>query len=508
MNFGSLHTALATHAKNKPNDIAIVYYDQSYTFKEVFERVNALANSLIECGISKGDHVSLYMRNRSEMVEILYALSTIGAVAVPINYMVEGKDLAQLINTSDSKFIFVEEQQLPAYENVLSMLSMIDHRSTFLVGSNQNRTYLLYDQLMNLGSTQPPLVEVVSDDINAMLYSSGTTSLPKGIILTHGNLMYRAFACVLDWGLTRNDTILISVPMYHSVGHLYTFMANMAGCKAVITRDFRSDETLKTIQNHQITHAFFVPTQYRLMLNTPSFETYDFSSLKTLVSAAAPLSATTKTEIIEKFKCNLTEFFGSTESGISTSLLPEDVIRKTASVGQQYPFIDVRLVDEQGHDVDVDEEGEFAVRGPGVFQGYYKRSEAMEENLLPGGWFRIGDMGKMDNEGFYFLLDRKKDMIISGGVNVYPKDIEEVIYTHPVVLEAAVIGVPHEKWGEQVKAYVVLKEGENIEVESLLSFCNEKLAKFQRIKDVEFVSALPRNPSGKILKRELRKQIR
>jgi len=508
MNIGNLHERLPIYAKNQPNEVAVVFGESKRTYWELFERVNALANSLIEAGVKKGTHVVLYMKNRIEMLEVFYALSTAGAVAVPVNYMIEGNDLRTLLNSSDATHAFVEVEKLEAFETVLDVLHTINANSTILIGGTASSSiYLDYEKLISNGSTEPPNIEVTGKDAAAMIYSSGTTSLPKGIIFTHETMIYRAFIGATEWKLNFGDTVLISVPMYHSVGHLFSFYIGLTGTKLVISRDFDPRGTLSLIQNEKITFAFFVPTQYVMMLQVPDFDYYDLSSLKMLLCAAAPLAETVKKRIIEKFKTNLSEFFGCSETSAFIILRPEDVIRKTSSVGQQCAFFQVRLVDDNGIDVGVGEEGEFVVRGAGLFSEYYRLPEEMEKSFLPGGWFKTGDMGKVDDEGFYYLLDRKKDMIISGGVNIYPRDIEEVLFTHSAILDAAVIGIPDEKWGEAVKAVVVLKPGSKIEPQQLIDYCNARLAKYQKIKLLEVVPSLPRNPSGKILKRELRLRV-
>ena len=505
MNIGNLHERLPIFAKNKPNEIAVVYGDTTRTYQELFDRVNALANSLIETGVKKGTNVLLYMKNRIEMVEVLYALSTAGAVAVPVNYMIEGNDLRTLVNSSDATHAFVEVEKLEAFETVLDVLHTINSSSTIIIGGTPSiSTYIEYENLIANGSTEPPNIEVTGKDAAAMIYSSGTTSLPKGILVTQETMIYRAFIDVSEWKLNYGDTILISVPMYHSAGHLLSSFLGLCGSKLVITRDFDPRGTLSLIQDEKVTFAFFVPTQYILMLQLQDFDDFNLSSLRLLLSGAAPLTESVKNRIIEKFQTDLSEFFGCSETSNFLILRPEDVIRKTSSVGQQFAFFQVRLVDDEGINVGVGEEGEFVVRGAGLFKEYYKLPEEMEKSFLPGGWFKTGDMGKVDDEGFYYLLDRKKDMIISGGVNIYPKDIEEVLFTHPDVMDAAVIGIPDEKWGEAIKAVVVLKSESVVDEQQLIKYCNERLAKFQNIKVLEVAPSLPRNPSGKILKRELR----
>ena len=505
----NLHEGLLIHTKNKPDQPAFIYNDRMLTYKQFYERVCRLANALSDYGIKKGDHIALYMKNRLEMTEILYAISMVGAIAVPINYMVEGTALKQLIDFSDSTHLFVEKEQWNQLEKIINELHMIKQEHVIFIGDGNEQPpshTIDYEQFLSNGFPDHPNVHVTLEDVAAILYSSGTTSLPKGIVLTHGQIMERIVRTAIEWGVNYRDTILVSVPIYHSVGHLYVFYVSALGCKLVITRDFDPEKTLTVIQNQKITHAFFVPTQYTMMLQEPAITQADFSSLRLLVSAAAPLAEVTKKEIIKTFNCDLTEFLGTTETALLTSLRPADVLRKTASVGQQVDFAEIRLVDDQGNEVNPGEDGEFVFRGKALFREYYKMSKETDESFFPGGWHRTGDMGRKDEEGFYYILDRKKDMIISGGVNIYSKDIEEVIYTHPSVLEAAVIGIPDEKWGEVPKAFVVLKKNQFMSKEVLMKYCNDKLSKFQRLKHLEFVESLPRNPSGKILKRELRNQ--
>ncbi len=505
MNHDNLHLGLALHAKNNGNGTALVYEDKQLTFAEFYHRVNSLGRSMIAQGIKKGDHVILYMRNRMEMVEIYYAISTIGAVAVPINYMVRGRDLIELVNTSDAVLAFVEIEKESNFNDAMENFKRIKPENTILVGGiSKDKDYIDYNEFITSENSTPINVHVGTDNLSALIYSSGTTSLPKGIMLTHGALLTRVLRFAIEWGLSYKDTILITVPMYHSIGHSLMLTLSVLGCKLVVTREFDAEKSIKLMQSEKVSCSIFVPTQYNMMLQVPTIDQYDLSSVRLLISGGAPIHADTKKLIMKKFSCEFSEFFGSTETGAVIVLRPKDVIRKAKSVGLQGEYAGIRLVENEGKDVGIGEEGEFAVRWGGQFSGYYNLPEETMKSHLEDGWFLLGDVGKMDEEGFYYLLDRKKDMIISGGVNIYPKDIEEVLYTHPAVLETAVIGTPDEKWGENVKAFVVLKEGEKASKSEIMEYCNDQLAKFQRIKELEFLDSLPRNPSGKILKRELR----
>lgn len=508
MDIGSVHAGLKVHAKNRPNDVAVVYGNKSLTFRELYRRVTALANSLLEMGIQKGDHVALYMRNRIEMMEALYAISTIGAVSVPINYMVAGENLATLLNQSDARYIFVEIEQLEKFEHIIGRLDSIVEKTTILIDSASQKAYVQYEPLVAKGSTEELNVAVHSSDLFAILFSSGTTSEPKGIMVTHEKNVYRILRSAIDWKTGASDVMLITVPIYHAVGFGLIFRPAILGVKVVITREFDPETTLRLIERQQISQAFFVPPQYVALLQVPTFAEHDLRSLQLLISAGSPLAKDVKKRITENFGCGLLEFFGSSETGAYIIQQPKDVIWKTASIGQQVGYMEVRLLDGNEKDVGIGEEGEFAVRGPLLFCGYYKQADETEEAFLPGGWFKTGDMGKVDGDGFYYLLDRKKDMIISGGVNVYPRDIEQAIHTHPDVLEVAVIGIPDEKWGEAVKAYVVLRKGRKQSENTLITFANSHLANYQKVKELVFLEKLPRNPSGKILKRQLREAVK
>ncbi|WP_249869693.1 class I adenylate-forming enzyme family protein [Oceanobacillus saliphilus] len=505
MNYGNVHSGLRVHAKNKPNEIAVVYGNESLTFRELYHRVSVLANALLDMGVEKGDHIAIYMRNRLEMVEILYAISVSGAVAVPINYMVEGRNLSELVNKSDVKYMFVEIEQLQKFEQTMEQFNEISPTATIVIGSQSDKPFVQYEELIKSYSNIEPQVEVNSNDLFAILFSSGTTSSPKGSMITHGKQIYRTIRSAVFWDITIKDTMLITVPIYHSTGFILVFRTCILGSKIVITRDFNPEKTLQVIEDQQISQSFFVPTQYSRMLQVSSFDQYNLSSLKLLLSAGAPASKELKIQIVNKFKCDFLEFFGSTEAGTYIMLQPDKVLEKASSIGQQISDMEVRLIDEDGNDVKVGEGGEFAIRGPIMFDGYYKLPEEMEKSFITDGWFRTGDMGKMDDDGFYYLLDRKKDMIISGGVNVYPKDIEQVINLHDAVLESAVVGTPDHNWGEVPMAYVVLKKGREISEQEIIEYCNQNLAKYQQIKKLDFLPSLPRNPSGKILKYELRR---
>jgi len=507
MKFLNLHSGLSVSAKNKPHEIALTFEKTELTYLELYNRVKSIGHSLIDKGIKKGDHVALYMRNRMETAEIYFAISMIGAVVVPINYMIKGNDLSTLINKSDAKLAFIESQAQEEFSAILDSLESVDARKTVLIGDEEAENKFISYLSFNVNKFDEIDVHVNHEDLACLMYSSGTTALPKGIMLTHGAMLMRVLKIPFEWSGNYSSVFLITVPLYHSIGFNILFILPVLGIRVVITREFIPEKTLHVIQVEKITHSVFVPTQYILMLQEPNFYQYDLSSLVRLISGGAPITESTKTTIIKAFNCEFSEFFGSSETGSYINLRPEFVLSKSTSIGQQAEDTQVRLLDENGNDVCIGKGGEFAIRSSSLFTGYYNQPEETMESFTEDGWFLTGDMGKMDKDGYYYLLDRKKDMIISGGVNVYSKDIEEILFKHTSVLDAAVVGIQDEIWGESVKAFVVLKNENEITEEELISYCNNQLSKFQRIRELEFMKEFPRNPSGKILKRQLRESI-
>ncbi|MFC4024060.1 class I adenylate-forming enzyme family protein [Oceanobacillus longus] len=504
MQFLNLHSGLSVSAKNKPHETAITFENEKLTYLELYNRVKSIGHSLMAKGIGKGDHVVLYMRNRLETAEIYFAVSMIGAVSVPINYMVKGNDLTALINKSDAKLAFIETDSLQDYNTVLDSLDSLDASKTVLLSDEEVATEFVSYQFFNVGKFDEINIEVGQDDLACLMYSSGTTALPKGIMLTQGAMLMRVLKIPFEWSVNYKSVFLITVPLYHSIGCNILYILSVLGIRIAVTREFGPEKTLQVIQDEKVTHSVFVPTQYILMLQQPNLKQYDLSSLVRLISGGAPITEPTKASIIKEFNCKFSEFFGSSETGAYISLRPDSVLSKSTSIGQQAEDAQVRLLDENGNDVGVNEGGEFAIKSSTLFKGYYNQPEETEKSFIEGGWFLTGDMGRVDEDGYYYLLDRKKDMIISGGVNIYSKDIEEILFKHQAVLEAAVIGIQDEVWGESVKAYVVLKGETEITEEELMDYCNNQLSKYQRIKELEFVAEFPRNPSGKILKRQLR----
>lgn len=504
--FLTLHENLRHHASTRPDKVAMVYEDRHYTFRQVYHDACRIAAGLGDSGIGPGDKVGIFMRNHWSYIPLYYALSMMGAVAVPVNYMLRAGQAGALLTLTECKFLFTEMEQ---FEEVAALDP--DGAGTiplcFVDDGPGDGSMRLEEWLQPDRPCREPDVAVSPDDPMMVLFSSGTTDLPKGIILSHLNRVLYFFELGMEYGIRYNDVNYCSTPLYHNAAIFFAFNNLYFGSTAVIERKFKATRTFHNIDKYRVTNAFFVPTQLHRLIQSEDRAQFDLSSLRVIVSGAAPLATATKEAIFECFPgIELHELYGLTETGLITNLRPEDQMRKVRCAGQAFINMQFRVVDPDGDDAASGEVGEIITRGPTLFDGYYG-NEAATRKAWRNGWLHTGDLGKIDEEGFLYIVDRLKDMILSGGVNVYPKDIEDAIYTLAEVRDVAVIGVPDKDWGERVHAIVVCREGEALGEEAVLAVCTEKLARYQVPRSVEFRSELPRNPSGKLLKRVLREEF-
>lgn len=500
---------LARNARKFPDREAFVHKGVRVTYGELDERVNRLANSLLSRGIQKGDKVAVLLKNRREILEIYFAAGKIGAVNVPLNFRLAPREITFILNNSDSQILFMEEEFIPAIEKGKNELKEI--REYIVVEKEPPAGYSVYEEVLKAGSPVRPEICVDDDDDMFILYTAGTTGLPKGAVLSHKNVIVNAMTMIMerDFPIANPDQRveeknLCVAPLFHTAAITGTAIAMVAGV-TVVLQDFDPLEILKTIQKEKITTLFLVPAMWLFLLEHPDFKKYDVSSLRLAGYGAAPMPPALKKRILAAFpNAGLQDTFGQTEmSPATTTLSPRDALRKDGSVGLPIMNVEARVVDSGMNDVPVGQVGEIVYRGPNMFKGYYKNPEGTAE-AFHGGWFHSGDLVRRDEEGFIYIVDRKKDMIISGGENIYPAEVEAVLYGHAKILEAAVIGVPDPQWGEAVKAFVVLREGQQLTAEEVIAHCTENLARYKRPRYVEFMKALPRNAAGKVLKRELR----
>ncbi|WP_077212228.1 class I adenylate-forming enzyme family protein [Bacillus dakarensis] len=491
---------MSQHAKNFPNREAVIFESQRYSWKELNERINVVANALIKKGVKKGDKVSVFMSNMPQSIEIMFGVIKAGGVLVPLATMIEPDTLLHMIKNSDSKIVFFSSDNIESINYVKE-----NHQvETVEVGKKGSGSY---EQFIANVSAEEPNIELKFEDDCIILYSSGTTGVPKGILHTHYSRYMFATRLAISNGFTQEAITLLTTPLYTNSTWAPMLPTLAVGGTIIVMKKFSPGRFLEISQKERPTHSVMVPTQYYMVLNHPDFDQFDVSSFKQLISVASPLHKQTKLEILTKFNCKFAELYGLTE-GPGTMLFPDNVLEKPDSVGKPYFGTDIRIIDEEGKELPKGEAGEIVGRGSVLMKGYYKLPEKTQEVI----WYdengrkylRTGDMGKLDEDGFLYILGRKKDMIISGGLNIYAADIENVLSTHSDVADCAVIAVPHEKWGETPLALVELKENAAVTGPELKSWVNERVNKFQRVADVEIVQAFPRNHLGKILKRELR----
>lgn len=485
----------------------LVFGERRTTWGQLEKRAHALAQTLLDMGVRAGDVVAILLYNCPEYIELSFAVNQIGAVWLPLNYRLAGAEFQFILNDSEAKVLVTEAEFAPTIQKIRSQLTALkDILYVTRDASAGEKTYEAF--LEERASAYVEHAVMGLEDLHRLVYTSGTTGHPKGVMLTFGNLYWKNVGHIVAFGLTAEDRTLVVGPMYHvggmdlpATGTLYI------GGSLVILRSFDPAAVLETVQREKVTNLWLAPAMINILFQYPAFNNYDMSSVRFIIDGGEKMPL----PLIEKFRemfpnAWFADAYGLTETVSGDTFLPKDrMVGKVGSVGKPVLQLRVRVVDDQDRDVPPGELGEIVLRGPKVFKGYWKNPGATAE-ALRNGWFHTGDIGKLDEEGFLYLEDRKKDIIISGGENIASSEVERVIYQHPAVLETAVVGIPHSKWGEVPKAYIVVKPGAQVSPEELQRLCLENLAKFKVPKEFEFIDALPRNPSGKVLKRELRRR--
>jgi O-succinylbenzoate-CoA ligase len=482
-----------------------------FSFRELDARANRTANALAERGIGKGDRVALLLMNGAEFIESYFGLAKLGAIVVPVNWRLVPDELAFILKDSGSRALLYSGE---FRENVVDLHGR-GREGTHLeqwiqLGGEDSRPAFAedYDTVQAAASEAEPEVTTGDDDLLYIMYTSGTTGLPKGAVHTHSSAIWALLTIAPTADTRFRDRYLLSLPLFH-VGALTPATGNIyGGSTSVVARAFDPVETWKLIRDEQITSALAVPAMLNFMLLAyeKMKDQYEIpSSLRWIMSGAAPVPVTL-IEAYAKLGIEVHQVYGLTEScGPACLTSPDEALAKVGSTGKAFFHTDVRVVDESGRDVPPGEPGEVIVRGAHVMKEYWNRPDATAETLKDG-WLYTGDVATMDKDGCIYIQDRTKDMIISGGENVYPAEIENVVLSHPKVAEVAVIGQPSAKWGESPLA-VVVKAAPELTAEEVLEYCQGKLARFKLPKAVEFIDVIPRNPTGKILKRVLREQF-
>jgi acyl-CoA synthetase (AMP-forming)/AMP-acid ligase II len=502
-----IHTGelLARNARKFPEREALVYEDKRYTYEELNGMVNKLANSLMELGLKKGDKVGMLSFNSDFFVVSYFAVMKAGGIVVPLNFRLAAPEVEYILDNSDSSFFIFGNEFLSLAAEIRGNLPRI--KSWILADGEGSGEFLDLPDLVEKGDPAEPGVEIGLFDESAIIYTSGTTGRPKGAVFNHYCHLSIGTAMISEIGIMEYDRILHAAPLFHSAElHLYLWPGTFAGATHVVMKFFIPKLTLEIIERERVTQFFGPPAMYLLMMQEPDFGKYDLSSVKYWAYGAAPMSREQVLKAIEMFKTD--RFFclcGLTEGGPGgVRLRPEDQVAKAGAGGLPVVNCESRVANERDEDVAVGEVGEWLVRCESNMLYYYKNPEATAETLTPDGWVRTGDLAVVDGDGYVTLVDRKKDMIISGGENIYPREIENVLLAHPKVADAAVVGIPHQIFGETVKAFIVPAAGEEVTGDELREYCAGKLGDFKIPRIWEFADALPRNPSGKVMKYMLR----
>lgn len=500
-----------------PGKEAIVCGRNRWTYRDFGERIFRLASFLEKAGVKKGDKVALLHPNCHYFLELYYGISEIGAISVPINYRLSPQEIAFILEDSESKLLFVDPAFRRQIDSVRGEMGQVEK----IIWTGEDRVPgkdpdLWYEEILT--QTAPPRcaeIEIEPDDVAQLYYTSGTTGRPKGVMLSHKNVYSHALGTIAELHLTDQDVWIHVAPLFHLADAWATWAITWVGGTHVLVREFDSRAVLETIEREKVTITNLIPTMLNLMVNDPHVGDYDYKSLRVLLSGGAPIAPEVVRKIIETFRCDYIQTYGMTETSpyLTVSILKEhlkrlpyeDQLRFKAKTGREFINVELKVVNDRGEEVKKDEKevGEIIVRGDTVTRGYWKLPEETEK-AIRDGWLYTGDMAVIDEEGYVTIVDRKKDMILTGGENVYSTEVENVLYTHPSILECAVIGVPDEKWGEAVKAVVVLKPGKQASEEEIIRFCKDRIAHYKAPKSVDFIDALPRTGSGKIHKKGLK----
>jgi long-chain acyl-CoA synthetase len=508
----SIVKGLKLSAGSSPDKTAVICGSARLSFKQVNERVDRLSSALSGLGLSRGDRVAILAFNCHRYLELYYGVAQLGAAVVPINFRLPPAEVKYIIDHSGSRAVVLDATLLPVIEAVRAGLESAER---FIFLSDEPREgYLCYEEMLASGSTDFAAPEVSEDDLLGLFYTSGTTAEPKGVMLTHKNMLANIAHSEPYSNRQPNDIYLHAAPMFHLADGAAVFSNTAHSATQAFIPRFDPAAVLDMIARNHVTTMVLVPTMINFLLQHPDLGSYDLSSLRQITYGASPIAPDLLRRAMAVFNCRFGQGYGLTEaSPLLTVLTAEDHIitdekaeRRLASCGKPVAGVEVRVVKDDGTDASPGEVGEIIARGPNIMQGYWKRPD--DTGLaIRDGWLHTGDLATVDEDGYIYLVDRKKDMIVTGGENVYSTEVEAVLYSHPSIKEAAVIPVPDPDWGEAVHACIVLRDGRRLSQQELVEFCRERLANYKAPRSVEFIEGeLPKGGTGKILKKRLRER--
>ena len=503
MNLNSILTETVKLHKEK---IAVFCKGKEFTYKQFSRRIGKLANALTKFGISKGDKVAIIHKNCHYFLEIYFGTMQIGAVLVPLNHYLSAEELAYIIKDSESKLLIANVNFTSKVNDTVDILK----KDIKIIYTSKD-----YEDLIKTVDSILPEVDVKDDDAAQIYYTSGTTGGSKGVVLSYKNVYFHALCTIDELNLKDIDVWLHAAPLFHLADAWATWAITIVGGTHILLGDFDPKTVCITIEKQKVTLTNLVPTMYYRLVYYKEVNKYDYSSLRVLMSGGAPISPSLVKKIIETFKCDYIQTYGMTETSpfLTMSILKdhlrslpfEEQLKYKSTTGKKFKGVELKVVNEKGQEVKTNkkEVGEIIVKGDSITKGYWKLPKETEK-AIKNGWLFTGDMAVIDKEGYVSIVDRKEDMILTGGEKVYSIEVENVLYSHPAVLEAAVIGVPDEEWGEKVKAIVVLKNRKKATENEIIEFCKKKIAAYKVPKLVEFIDCLPKLGSGKICKKMLK----
>ena len=503
MGIDTVSDIVRAHGTGRADHIALVQGERRVPWGQLLARAGQVANLLAAAGVGNQDRVAFLDKNGIEHFEVFYGAALLNAVCVDVNWRLAAPEVEYIVNDAEAKVLVVGADFVPILDAIRDNLTSAT--TVLVIGTD-------YEAAVDAQPTTDPGVPSASDDVAFQLYSSGTTGRPKGVMLTNDNFFGLLPIAKDMWELTPDAVNMVAMPLFHIGGGGWAVAGQYEGATSVIVRDIDPAALVALIGQERVTHAFLVPAVFQFMLMVPGVDQADFSSLRVLVYGASPISEEVLARSVTVFGCDFWQAYGLTETtGAVVHLPPADHDpagpnrHRLRSCGLPGPGVELRIVDTDTlEDLPVGEVGEIWIRSGQVMKGYWHMDDETAKAVTTDGWFRSGDAGFLDGDGYLFIHDRVKDMIVSGGENVYPAEVENVLMAHQAIADVAVIGVPHEKWGETAKAIVVKAPGAEVSEQEIIDYAREHLARFKCPTSVEWTDVLPRNPSGKILKKDLR----